>query len=127
LRNDASLYFIDMEYCPKTLEDHIYDIHDHGVNGIANDGEIKSGSRFVSGNNGEQGPAPMIDLNPTSSREEASVDFNFQSVADILDNVVSGLIYIHERGTVHRDLKPRNGMPLVDITDSVSSTLLKKR
>jgi serine/threonine protein kinase len=42
-------------------------------------------------------------------RSEGSMPFDFESVAEIIEDIVSGLIYLHEKEVVHRDLKPANG------------------
>jgi serine/threonine protein kinase len=34
---------------------------------------------------------------------------NWEPVLDILDDITSGLLYIHSKDVVHRDLKPKNG------------------
>ena len=40
-----------------------------------------------------------------------SPEFDWESVVDIVDDVNRGLIYLHQNSTVHRDLKPKNGIP----------------
>lgn len=45
--------------------------------------------------------------NPTPADE-----IDWEPVMDILDDMTSGLIYIHGKNIVHRDLKPRNGTSL---------------
>lgn len=45
-------------------------------------------------------------------------EIDWDAINAIIDDIVSGLIYMHENGVVHRDLKPRNGMIKVILDDS---------
>jgi hypothetical protein len=132
----TTLYFIDMEYCTKTLEDHICGANKHveGINAkawsdtrdlfaISRNGEPKAESVIENIKKGEKNRTPNVDSDSASSEEDL-IDFDFESVADILDNIISGLTYIHGRNVVHGDLRPRNGIALVDFADAASSTLL---
>lgn len=60
----------------------------------------------------------LIDVNPQPTALVEDTDmadqFDFSKSElhdslDIIDDIVNALIYIHSSGTVHRDLKPKNG------------------
>jgi serine/threonine protein kinase len=51
-------------------------------------------------------PVPSIS-SPPMFPEDALIDW--EELISILDDITSGLIYIHSQKFVHRDLKPRNG------------------
>ena len=76
-------YFIDIEFCPETLEAHI------------------------------RSTKLCTCLSPSLSTpfrlEDCRCLSHWESITTILLDIVSGLIYIHEKGIVHRDLKPLNG------------------
>lgn len=40
---------------------------------------------------------------------------SMQDVWDIMTQIASGVVFIHEQREIHRDLKPRNGMSLVSV------------
>jgi hypothetical protein len=46
---------------------------------------------------------------PTSWGSNSASDLDWETVLKIIGDIVSGLIYIHAEGVVHRDLKPPNG------------------
>jgi len=50
-------------------------------------------------------PLPIPDTREDSG---SVLEFDFESVAEIVEDIVSGLIYLHEHKTGHRDLKPGN-------------------
>ena len=121
---DYSLYFVDMELCDLTLEDHIRKMAVEGklveqirdvtdwrflLDEVAQTVDQPTRSRVLGTNNEECGGAPTP---PESSPDPSPADdeFNWESVIEILDDVTSGLIYIHRKNIVHRDLKPRNGI-----------------
>ena len=43
----------------------------------------------------------------STNAPEADMDVNWQ----IMKQIMSGLVFIHREGEVHRDLKPRNSLP----------------
>ena len=45
----------------------------------------------------------------TTSNLETDVVIVWNPIGDILDDVASGLQYIHSKKVTHRDLKPQNG------------------
>ena len=53
---------------------------------------------------------------PESAQHPAAVeqiwdkDLNWKSIITTLEDIISGLIHLHSQDTVHRDLKPRNGI-----------------
>jgi serine/threonine protein kinase len=129
---DHSYYFIDMEYCPETLEDRIK----IGGAGIRNqppmltDPATPTSSLYLNDamdeNRGAQpGPmSPSLDVpftrpsdilsseTPLPEPPHLPTDINWDAIGAIIDDIVSGLIYMHDNGVVHRDLKPRNGIIL---------------
>lgn len=74
--------FIDMEYCPETLEQRIETMSEHAF--------IKNST---------------LGLTTDSSR----IDWDqFSKVFPMVLDIIKGIQYIHSQGLVHRDLKPRN-------------------
>jgi serine/threonine protein kinase len=74
------------------------------------DEEIPNGVASRSLTASESFAKSSLDLpEPSPDSLLASDDFNWEPVMEILEDVTSGLIYIHGKNIVHRDLKPRNG------------------
>jgi len=84
LPRNPSYYYIDMECCTETLEDRIRIM---GRNPLVYKGPVVNGQ-----------PEPAIAW------------AQLLPVLKIMHQMSSGLAYIHGKGVVHRDLKPRNGM-----------------
>jgi len=108
---DEDIYFIDMEYCSKNLHDHLM--------ATSNTLQPPKPPGGLTQHVATLNPSPSpIDLNqslvgnlshPHRTQTRTDVDIVWNPIGDILDDVVSGLKYIHSKKVVHRDLKPQNG------------------
>jgi hypothetical protein len=126
-----------MELCDLTLEDRIKEMGLNSVEGVP-DQKIPARDDFVGAkNSASQLRDAAINIGPTVDHDhpdqalgipgdgfiglptppESSSDpppadneLNWEPVMEILDDMTSGLIYIHGKNIVHRDLKPRNGI-----------------
>jgi serine/threonine protein kinase len=82
LTGNSLFYYIDMEYCPETLEQRIETMREHAF--------IKNST---------------LGLTTDPSR----IDWDqFSKVFPMVLDIIKGVQYIHSQGLVHRDLKPRN-------------------
>ena len=110
LPRHPSLYYIDMEYCPETLENRI---HEAVQNRKGTESETMLDSER------DQGEADLLSTRitqvppnkspNTNDPNNLSPEFDWQSVVDIIEDITQGLIYLHKNHIVHRDLKPKNG------------------
>lgn len=94
-----------MEYCPETLETRI-----HGNSKNLKATGIKSPMLLEEereeGNISSLSTTPFV---PSEGTDDSSLEFDWESVIDIIHDINGGLVYLHNHGTVHRDLKPKNG------------------
>jgi hypothetical protein len=115
----SSWYYIDMEFCAQTLEHWLHD--SSSVDGA----ETQLGPRFAEfqapvpprqgpslpATHGHK-PASQISLAQsrlpqlTPNREEPD---ELDEGLRVMEDIASGLKYVHESGLAHRDLKPSNG------------------
>ena len=122
LPRNPLLYYIDMEYCEETLEHRIYGNAQHKFPPAEKTASHATVSQVESVGEGEifanlANRSLLSDTVFTVEVPQSAVlteevpqsEFDWKAVVDIIDDVASALTYIHERGTVHRDLKPRNG------------------
>jgi hypothetical protein len=121
---DYSLYFIDMESCDVTLEERIKEMGRTLI-------DLVSEQNMVEWSRPEKDPGVQPDKDPdvqpnkdpgvqndrfggTSDPHTPNLpsmdEIDGETVMDILDDITSGLIYIHGKNIVHRDLKPSNGI-----------------
>lgn len=85
-------YFIDMEYCPETLEDRILQWKHQSA-------PVAATQTFASNPDIQVGIAKNEELPEQTS----------EPILDIFLDITKGLRYIHGKGFVHRDLEPKNG------------------
>jgi serine/threonine protein kinase len=78
----AGFYYIDMEFCEGNLEDFIKGIRPQRFDAV---------------------------LNPLFPRMGINRIGKDATIWDIMEQIASGICFIHSCGEVHRDLKPRNG------------------
>jgi len=112
LPHHSSYYYIDMEYCSETLEEWII--------GVVRGEELNLGSGLSDPEPEIGGPRELIEWDSFVKSDvkartinsfenmDAVMEFDWEPVLNIIDDIVCALIYIHGTGTVHRDMKPRN-------------------
>lgn len=83
---DSPYYFIDMEFCDLNLESYIY----------------------------RKWPPNMTELVPAFEEiDKLEPTKKFSQTLSILSEIIDGVVFIHSRGEIHRDLKPQNGKALI--------------
>jgi hypothetical protein len=135
LPRNSTYYYLDMEYCSESLEDRIHGVETEGdqLNGSipVEKVEMKSTSTYSEQQTADTSFSPTSTPNTMTSQaairweEAATDDYDWASILDIMDDITRGLEYVHENGTVHRDLKPRNGTH-TQIDDLMNSPLLRE-
>jgi serine/threonine protein kinase len=104
-------YFIDMEYCPETLEDRL--------NGWkqSSDRDSTTQKQDNTRRNHIQQTAQVEVVSDVVSKadvgQDVRLDIDWDPVLAIFLDITKGLSYIHNKGFVHRDLKPKNGKYLL--------------
>lgn len=116
LTEDRSYYFVDMEYCPETLEDRIRSAGSGSANGptLAQAAAVPQSISatpmatlgYDESISNKDSPSPPL---PGPLENHLQFDINWELIGDILQDISSGLIYLHHNRIVHRNLKPRNG------------------
>lgn len=114
---DHTYYFIDMEYCVRTLEDFIKDIRTtpggKTSGPLAGQMDLDKEQRIPAIMPMRASPDILNTLDvpapPTFPEDE---QIGWQALINVLKDITSGLIYIHSQRFVHRDLKPSNGITL---------------
>jgi serine/threonine protein kinase len=127
-----SLYFIDMEFCSQNLHDYIRQSSTNLVRQRPEDKApsfkapakipemIESQLEFVHPYTPLDRPRamaqPLAPNTPTDQpANQMACDIAWEPIGTIIDNIVSGLKYIHGKKVVHRDLKPQNGTALSSV------------
>ena len=113
LPRHPSLYYIDMEYCPETLEGRIHP--PRAIQKLNGSGSTSTLDRS-SDQDGDflytrATQYPPIDPPNSNTPNE----FDWQSIVNIIEDITRGLIYLHNNKTIHRDLKPKNGTLLAGV------------
>jgi serine/threonine protein kinase len=107
LPTDSSYYYIDMEYCLETLDDRIQG-RSRGPKLALEPAEVLNAASDVNSQMTE-----FVENMETMLKSDFSEfdmpESDMQAWLDVIDDIVNALIYIHNLGTVHRDLKPQNG------------------
>jgi len=86
-------YYFDMELCDLTLHEYIHGTRpEEIVNAVANLGD----------------PLKTTFAEVTFVNKESGLETTLLNIWTIMSHVAAGLEFMHERGQVHRDLKPKN-------------------
>src|SRR5271154_4018963 len=79
LPRQGSMYYIDMEYCPETLESRIHDTRHEGT--------VQGAIDFLS--------PPTTSVPAVDDTNSPSSEFDCQPVLDIIHEINCGLMYLH--------------------------------
>lgn len=120
LPRQPGCYYIDMEYCDETLASRIGRLVEN-AQPYGPEGYTSIQRSVPDAPSGTFCPTRLLSSGP---------EIDWESILGIANDMAAGLIYIHARGVVHRDLKPPNGSSLLSCQRSSSDTyssLLEER
>jgi hypothetical protein len=99
-----------MEYCSETLEERIIGVGRGEESTLDSpDPEIGGPGELIGRESFFKSVVKPRTIN-SFENTDAVMEFDWEPVLNIIDDIVCALIYIHDTGTVHRDMKPRNGI-----------------
>lgn len=122
LPQQSDTYYIDMEYCVTTLHARIQEgvlgneTFPQGLGSSSTDTVVEmeqaqspqyQGVDRGSRDTGVFFPSEITEAD-VSSKLSLAAEIDWRSVLDIIEDIVSGLVYLHGQNIVHRDLKPWN-------------------
>jgi serine/threonine protein kinase len=100
MTNFPTYYRIDMELCEMDLDAYIQQDFPFSFSPVV-----------------AESSSPHVDL---------SLKTRLQCIQKIVNDIVSGVSYIHKKNEVHRDLKPRNGICKQYVTDQQFSIIAQQ-
>lgn len=98
-----------MEFCNETLDYRIRTMANPSsdLDPLAHSASTKPKAPNPRMNDHNRSNQPSAESKTIVSEFEDEIDW--KAVIEILDDITSGLIYVHSKRFVHRDLKPTNG------------------